>query len=315
MKRIILAAIVVAVCAGRVWALEPVDIYRQQSPAVVLIFAKVDERTRKGGSGFFIAGKGQVLTNAHVITGNDGQALREISVFLKPPKVTGDFKDDLQDRHPARVVKFDRALDVALLQVDDMASSPAQVSFSDSDNVEVGQKVVAIGHPEQGGLWTLTSGTISARIKNISRVEGKDMFQSDASINHGNSGGPLFDANGLVVGMNTSTARTSGDGTAIVGINFALQSNVILKWLSRNDMQVASAAPPKTAQSEAARTETPKAAPKAGNEQPSAVGQAPEGKILTPKNPYEKEELEKTIAEMEGVIMEMRGKVKQRMGY
>ncbi|MBI5179584.1 MAG: trypsin-like peptidase domain-containing protein [Nitrospinae bacterium] len=314
MRKLLVAAIVVAMCAGRVFALEPADVYRQKSPAVVLIFAKVDSNSRKGGSGFFIAGNGQVLTNAHVITGNDGQALQEIQVFIKPPKVTGDFKEDLQDRHPAKVVKFDRALDVALLQVEDLASSPMQVSFANSDNVEVGQKVVAIGHPEQGGLWTLTSGTISSRIKNISRIEGKDMFQSDASINHGNSGGPLFDTDGLVVGMNTSTARMSSDGTAIVGINFALQSNVIMKWLNQNEVKVAAAVPPKSAQAEAARTETPKAAPKEALEKPSAPGAAAEGKILTPKNPYEKEALEKTIAEMEDVILEMRGKVKKRMG-
>jgi len=312
--RMFLAVLLVASFTSRAWAMEPADIYRQKSPGVVLIFAKLDEKTRKGGTGFFVNNQGMVVTNAHVITDNNNNPIKEISVYLKPEKVTGDFQRDLQDRHSAQVVKFDRALDVALLQVDSVPASVPPLSFADSENVEVGQKVVAIGHPEQGGLWTLTSGAISARIKNLSRVEGKDMFQSDANINHGNSGGPLLDINGQLVGMNTSTARTSSDGSAIVGINFALQSNVIIKWLNLNNLKAAATPPaasaaPRREVAEVVQSAPPANASKTANQPPAAP---PE--ILTPKKPFEWNNLEETIAEMEDLMKEMHGKVKKKFG-
>ncbi len=327
-------ATVTAALVSQAFALEPVDIYRTKSPAVVLIFAKVSETTRKGGTGFFINDKGLVMTNAHVITDKNDQAVSDISVYIKPAKVTGDFQRDLQDRHSARVLKFDRALDVALLQVDEVSSSIPQMYFADSDNVEVGQKVVAIGHPEQGGLWTLTSGAISARIKNLSRVEGKDMFQSDASINHGNSGGPLLDTNGMLVGMNTSTARASADGSAIVGINFALQSNVITHWLGQNNVKAAMApqpagAPPVAEKKAEAAPASPPPTPAAATAQaspprreaeekvvaqakPAAKAQAPVAAIVTPPKPFEWNALEETIAEMEGLMSDMHKQVKKK---
>jgi serine protease Do len=296
-------------------ALEPADIYRAQSPSVVLIFAKLDENTRSGGSGFFIS-KGIVVTNHHVIKGRDGLPVSDISVFIKPPKVTGDFQEDLKDKHVAHVLKYDAGLDIAVLQVEE-APSVTTLSFADSDNVEVGQKVVAIGHPEQGGLWTLTSGAISTRIKNLSNIKGKDMFQSDASINHGNSGGPLLDSNGMLVGMNSSTARKSADGSAIVGINFALQSNTIVRWLNQNNVQVSSAAPAKAVQAEAAPKASEPTAPaveKVEKAATPAVVAASKPAIVTSVKPYKWDDLDKTIAEMEDLMGEMRGKVKDRFG-
>ncbi|MBI3794383.1 MAG: trypsin-like peptidase domain-containing protein [Nitrospinae bacterium] len=294
-------------------AMEPVEIYREKAPSVVLIFAKIDANTRSGGTGFFINDKGTVVTNAHVVIGQDGSPMQEISVFIKPAKVTGDFQEDLQDRHAAHVVKFDRPLDIAVLSVDGITSVPA-VGFGNSDDVEVGQKVVAIGHPEQGGLWTLTSGAISTRLKNLSNVKGKDMFQSDASINHGNSGGPLLDSNGQLIGMNSSTSRKSADGTAIVGINFALQSNVIMRWLKQNNIgataapvQVAQNNPPPQPKQHVKPTENT-----AKVEAPPPAQSKPQ--IVTPPKPFKWNDLEATIKEMEELMGEMRGKIRDKFG-
>lgn len=284
-----------------VHALEPVDIYRANADSVVLIFSKVGGGSYLGGSGFFIK-DGYILTNAHVIMDNNNTLSTSISVYLKPPRVTGNQEADLADKHSASIVKYDRTLDIALLKFD-AAPRPA-VKFGDSDAVDIGERVVAIGHPEQGGLWTLTTGTVSTRIKDLSGGKGKDVFQTDASINHGNSGGPLFDSNGALIGMNTSASRKSSDGTAITGVNFAIQANVIKAFLSSNSM---ASVMPESAPSSGVKTAS--AAPKA--EKREAVAEA--GAIITPKKPFKWDELEATIAELETSMSEMRARGKARL--
>jgi len=83
------------------------------------------------------------------------------------------------------------------------------IEFADSERVVVGDQVYAIGHPEQGGLWSLTSGVISAYRQDHGGVPGKNLFQTDASINRGNSGGPLLDDNGNMVGINALIAPSA----------------------------------------------------------------------------------------------------------
>lgn len=292
------------------FAMEPAEIYKKGGPSVVLIFAKVQEGSFKGGTGFFID-SGVVVTNAHVIVDDENRPLSEITVYLKPERVTGDTKKDLEEHCTATIIKYDRQLDVALLRVD-RPQNPAALDLADSEKVDVGDKVVAIGHPEQGGLWTLTTGTVSTRIKNLGKVEGKDMFQTDASINHGNSGGPLFDSSGSVIGMNTSTARTSNTGSAITGVNFSIQSNVIRKWVGGNYAPLA-----KPAVKEAVTEARPAAKQEAAKEEvkeapPTVKREAP--KIVTEKRPFKWNELEETIAELQDLMGEMRGAVKKKFG-
>src|SRR5206468_6675576 len=110
----------------------------------------------------------------------------------------------------------------------------------------------AIGHPEHGAKWSLTTGRIGGEWANFEGVTGKDVYQMETSVNRGNSGGPLLDGNGYMVGINTAIARRSEDGLAITGINFALKSSVVRAWiattLGKLDNQVdngpASATPP-----------------------------------------------------------------------
>jgi serine protease Do len=90
---------------------------------------------------------------------------------------------------------------------------------------------VAIGHPEQGGLWTLTTGTISAEFENFNATKGKSVFQTETGLNRGNSGGPLLDTDGRMIGVNTAIARVAPDGMPITSISFSLKSNVAKQWL------------------------------------------------------------------------------------
>jgi serine protease Do len=105
------------------------------------------------------------------------------------------------------------------------------LELDDSDRIEIGDRVVAIGHPEQGGLWTLTTGTISAQFENFEATKGKSVFQTETGLNRGNSGGPLLDTYGRMVGINTAIARLSPDGLPITSISFSLKSNVAKRWL------------------------------------------------------------------------------------
>lgn len=295
MRRMILCFVLISIISATAsFAMEPAEIYKKGAPSVVLIFAKVKEGTFNGGTGFYID-SGVVVTNAHVIVDGENRPLSEITVYLKPEKVTGDMEVDLKERCSASIIKYDRQLDIALLRVD-RPQNPATLNLADSEKVDVGDKVVAIGHPEQGGLWTLTTGTVSTRIKNLNKVEGKDMFQTDASINHGNSGGPLFDSAGAVIGMNTSAARTSSTGSAITGVNFSLQSNVIRKWVTGNYVPAAKPA---------AKEEVKEVPPAAKQEA---------AKIVTEKKPFKWNELESTVAELQDLMSEMRGAVKKKFG-
>src|SRR5439155_1487845 len=91
--------------------------------------------------------------------------------------------------------------------------------------------VLAIGHPEQGGLWTLTTGVISAEFEDYNNTKGKHVFQTETGLNRGNSGGPLLDSQGRIIGVNTAIARLAPDGLPIPSISFALKSSVARSWL------------------------------------------------------------------------------------
>ena len=164
-----------------------------------------NRRTTSLGSGFIIDPSGLVVTNNHVIEGAD-----EISV-------------NLQDgtRLKAKVVGRDSKTDLAVLQVKSKKKL-AFVRFGNSDKARVGDWVLAIGNPFGLG-GTVTAGIISARARNINAGPYDDFIQSDASINKGNSGGPMFNMAGEVVGINTAIYSPSGGS---VGIGFAIPSKL-----------------------------------------------------------------------------------------
>ena len=155
------------------------------------------------GSGFIIDEKGIVVTNNHVI-----QDAEDIIV-----RVNGD------EEYKAKVVGADPLSDIAVLQLE-TKDKFTPVAFGDSDKARIGDWVIAIGNPFGLG-GTVTSGIISARNRSIGLSRYEDYIQTDASINSGNSGGPLFDMNGDVIGINTAILGRNGS----IGIGFSIPAN------------------------------------------------------------------------------------------
>ena len=214
----------------------PTKIYRETSKAVVLIagFEK-GQKIMSKGTGSIISRNGFVLTNAHVVIDiNKGQPFKNLRIYIKPENISGDLKKDTTLKYPAELIEYSKNLDLALLQIKSISTNKISkiLKFSDSDLVSIGDPVVAIGHPEQGGLWTLTTGTISSQINDFRNMKGKNVFQTETSLNRGNSGGPLINSYGHIVGVNSMISRKSQDGTAITGINFSIKSRVAVKWLN-----------------------------------------------------------------------------------
>ncbi len=163
------------------------------------------------GSGFIIDEKGIVITNNHVIQGAE-------DVFVR---VNGE------KNIKAKVIGADPGMDLAVLQIEsDQKFTP--VKFGDSDTARIGDWVIAIGNPFGLG-GTVTAGIISARNRSIGLSRYEDYIQTDASINQGNSGGPLFNMDGDVVGINTAILGQSGS----IGIGFAIPSNSAQKVINQ----------------------------------------------------------------------------------
>lgn len=162
------------------------------------------------GSGFIVDPDGYIITNDHVVSGSD-------EIYIK-------LLDNLEV--PARIIGTDPKTDLALLKINIEQKLPA-VSFADSSKVRVGDVVIAIGNPLGFG-GTVTTGIISSKGRDLGLNQDElvdDFLQTDAAINTGNSGGPLYDIHGKVVGINTSVPDING-GTNI-GIGFAIPSNTV----------------------------------------------------------------------------------------
>jgi serine protease Do len=159
------------------------------------------------GSGFVIDPSGYILTNRHVV----------IDSF----SVTVVFSD--RTRLPAHVVGHPPATDIALLKVDTDHPLPA-VTFGDSDLVRVGERVLAIGNP-LGLSGTVTLGIVSALNRDTGDTPYDNFIQTDAAINHGNSGGPLFDMKGEVIGVNTALIATGDASAGSMGLGLAIPAN------------------------------------------------------------------------------------------
>jgi serine protease Do len=160
------------------------------------------------GSGFIISSSGEIVTNNHVVA--DAQTVK---VKLSDGRT-----------FDAKVLGTDPMTDLALIKIDAGEALPA-IKFGDSSKIRVGDEAIAVGNPFGLG-GTVTSGIISATSRDINSGPYDNFIQTDAAINRGNSGGPLFDAQGEVIGVNT--AIFSPDGGS-VGIGFAVPSNMVEK--------------------------------------------------------------------------------------
>ncbi len=215
--------------AGRLWAspdsartaglgadeLNNIEIYKMAREATVYITSTVYRRNwfmevypeSALGSGFIIDGDGRILTNHHVISGSN-----QVEVTLPDHTV-----------HKAEILVRDQQDDLALIRIT-VAKKLPFLHLADSDHLQVGQKTLAIGNPF-GLDGTLTTGVVSALNRNINSENNQGlegMIQTDASINSGNSGGPLLDSQGNVIGINTAIYGPNGGS---VGIGFASPIN------------------------------------------------------------------------------------------
>jgi len=193
-----------------------INIYQKASPSVVNVISTVITRDfflnavpREGsGSGSIIDAKGHVLTNNHVI-----RDAKKLEVTLADGS-----------KWPANLVGTDPDNDLAVIKIDAPADKLKPLPLGDSQRLQVGQKVLAIGNPFGLGL-TLTTGIISSLGRNIRSEVGtmiEDLIQTDASINPGNSGGPLLNSEGEIIGINTAIVSPTG---VSVGIGFAIPVN------------------------------------------------------------------------------------------
>ncbi|HLM37566.1 MAG TPA: trypsin-like peptidase domain-containing protein [Gaiellaceae bacterium] len=202
----------------------PKAIYARRSPGVVTIVAVygTDPATAQKalGSGFVVSPEGYIVTNSHVITtAGDGE------VAQPADKVYVEFQD--HDRIEAKIVGWDVFDDVGVIQVAPREHALAPLPLGDSAAVSVGEPVAAIGSPF-GNENSLVVGVISATKRSVNSLTSDfnlvDAIQTDAPINHGNSGGPLFDARGRVIGITAQIRSTSGNAE---GVGFAVAVNSV----------------------------------------------------------------------------------------
>lgn len=308
--------------------LTPREIYEQASPAVVMVMGHSDSgKSGSGGTGSIIQADGLVLTNAHVvIEEKTGKPYPRLSVFFKPARVTGDTKADLSRMVRAKVVAYSSPLDLALLKLEGVSGPLPTIDLGESERTRIGDRVVAIGHPEQGGLWTLTTGVISAEVDNFNGVRGKHVFQTETGLNRGNSGGPLVDSEGRMIGVNTAIARVAPDGLPITSISFSLKSTVAKQWLREQGASIRSASSQPSVPTMKAATDAPPSPPPASTQTPAPAPKpeatpAPPGKpgqleSPMPTRPYNLDRLiserSRAEADLENMMSEMRGRMKGR---
>jgi putative serine protease PepD len=205
------------------------QIYARTAPSVVAIQATSGPSSafggggggQAGGSGFVVGSDGLIVTNEHVIDG--AQA------------VSVSFGANLAESRRARVVATDTSDDLALLKIDTSGLALAPLPLADSTGLQVGDPTYAIGNP-YGLDRTLTTGVVSALQRRISAPDNAsiaNVIQTDAALNPGNSGGPLLDAAGRVIGVNSQIATGSGSAQGgSTGIGFAVPSNTVRAFVA-----------------------------------------------------------------------------------
>lgn len=207
-------------------AMSVTDVVKKVSPAVVTVSTKSVQNggifgagiSEGVGSGFIINEEGNILTNFHVISG------------AQQVKVT--FSDGKEVN--AKVINYDQKQDIAVLKVTDNVKMPAVVTLGDSDAVQAGEEVIAIGNPlGKEFVGTVTKGIVSSPARTI-EINGQQAtyIQTDAAINPGNSGGPLINSKGEVIGINAAKESSTSNGTSVEGIGFSIPINIVKEQLS-----------------------------------------------------------------------------------
>jgi S1-C subfamily serine protease len=213
---------------------DPISIYRNYAPGVVTIISVLPGGGNGAagggsgedalGSGFVVDANGDIATNAHVVTSGQGSNIEKAS------QVYVQFEDG--NRVPAQIVGDDPNADVALLKIPTAGLKLTPLPLGSSSNLIVGEPVAAIGSPF-GEQQSLSVGVISAINRSITSLTSFDInnaIQTDAAINHGNSGGPLINAEGDVIGVNSQIKSTGGGGE---GVGFAVPSDTVKRSITQ----------------------------------------------------------------------------------
>ena len=199
------------------------QIYARAAPSVVAIQATLaGAGATQSGSGFVIDGSGLIVTNEHVVGG--GQT------------ITVAFGANLDRSRPARLVYADPSKDLALVKIDPTGLGLLPLTLGQSTGVEVGDPTYAIGNPF-GLDRTLTTGVISALGRTIVAPNGAsigDAIQTDAALNPGNSGGPLLDGLGRVIGVNSQIASDGTPASGNTGVGFAVAIDAVKSFVARS---------------------------------------------------------------------------------
>jgi S1-C subfamily serine protease len=204
---------------------DPGTIYNRLAPGVVTVISSEGSAASSSaalGSGFVLDGQGYIATNAHVVRGDPPKLARATTVYVK-------FVDG--NRVPAKVVGDDLNADVALLKVNPAGLTLTPLPLGSSARLTVGSPVAAIGSPF-GESQSLSVGVISATgrdIKSLTAFQIGNAIQTDAAINHGNSGGPLISSRGRVIGINSQIESTGGGGE---GVGFAVPVDAVRRSLA-----------------------------------------------------------------------------------
>lgn len=214
-------------------AMSAADAFNKVSPAVVIISTVgttsngfTSSQYEGMGSGFIINEEGDILTNYHVIEG-----AKDITVTLSDGNEV-----------PATVVNYDQEKDLAMIKLKEGTKVPAVAELGDSDELYPGAEVIAIGTPLSKNLaYTLTKGVISGNDRTIETQNGTSvhLLQTDAAINAGNSGGPLVNTEGQVIGINSMKLGSQSTGSATVeGIGFAIPINEVKSQIDNLSKQI-----------------------------------------------------------------------------
>lgn len=194
-----------------------IDTVKTAAPAVVTVMNTLQGQTgRQGaganvaeGSGVIIDQQGHIITNSHVVEG-----ARQIDVIFQDGSKT-----------TAQLVGADAVSDLAVLQVN--GNVPAYVPLGNSDSLQLGETVIAIGSPLGNYRGSVTVGVVSGLNRSVQGTGQEDLIQTDAAINHGNSGGPLINLAGQIIGINTLVVRDTTLGDVAEGLGFAIPSNTV----------------------------------------------------------------------------------------
>ena len=207
---------------GKPGAFDPARIYKAEASGVVTVTSVFGD-AKALGTGFVVSRNGDVATNAHVVTNGQGAGRQADEVYVQ-------FADGNQV--PAKIIGTDPNSDVALLRVDPKGLRLRVLPLGSSNDLKVGAPVAAIGSPFDEPQ-SLSVGVISALNRSIESLTGFSIagaIQTDAAINHGNSGGPLLDGRGRVLGINAQIQTSTGDGS---GVGFAVPADTVRRSLTQ----------------------------------------------------------------------------------